>query len=307
MRPCSTLLCILLVAGVAAAWEPAQVEPDARRVLQEMVRAYRGLRSLEMETKYYGDSGGFNKPVRSRLVFQRPNRLLYEVWQNVLGMGRTTVKRYLCDGRHFYVYDEAEQYYTRDKAPRDFKGLGLLGAGIEFVAISGMNPFANLEQQVRAARLSGTAEVNGEMADVVVLDSGTADRTGEARFYISRTHRLILRFSFESVPLSKPAQHYVPPPEPLNPDDPPEQELKPLPVKFGYDNQASINPRVPASVFAWTTPPGSLLYEPLNQMLDRRNAMDRPAYVIVGKDGKPVKPVTYRQLLEMARKRTRNK
>jgi len=293
--------CVLLLAAAPAF---SQIEPEARNVLAASVKAYGHLKTIEMETTYSGDSGGFIKPVRSRLLLQRPNRLLYEVWHNVPGMGRTTVKRYLCDGRDYYIYDETEGYYSRFKAPKDLKQLGIAGAGVELAAISGSNPFDGLEKQVRAARLEGVAEVNGQAADVVMLDSGNQDRTGEARFYISRSDHLILRFTFESIHIDRPDKK--PPPLPrLNPDDPPEQELHQPPVKFSYDNKYILNPSIPASAFAWTTPPGAMLYEPLSQILDKHRFADRPAYMVVGKKGKPQKALTYRELLEQAKKQRR--
>lgn len=292
-----TLLCI----GSAG----AQIEPRARQTLSDMVRAYRSLRSLDMQTTYTGDPGGFTKPVKSRLVMQRPNRLLYEVWQNSPGFGRSAVKRYVCDGRSYYVYDEMQAYYTKEKAPKDLKGLLISGAGLEFSALSGVDPFAGLDKQVRAARHEGLFEVNGEPVDVILLDTGSADRTGEARLYISCRSRMILRFAFESVPLKQPKS--LPPLEPLNPDDPPEQELKLLPVRFGYDNKLTANQKIPDAVFAWNVPAGALLYEPLDQMLSRDRKDSRPTYEIVGKDGKRQKPLTYSDLVKKAREQKKKR
>lgn len=305
----STLVLMTVLSLSLHAQVPRSVfiEPEARKILAEMVKAYRSVRSLEMQTTYHGEMGGFSKPVSARLVLRRPNRLFYEVWQNTPGVGRTTAKRYICDGKFLYIYDEAEGYYSREKAPRDFKGMGLTGAGLEFAAISGTDPFANLERQVHTARVLGMDVVEGDAVDVVLLDSGTPDRTSEARLYVSRTSRMLRRFAFESVVLKKPEKR--PPLEPLNPDDPHEQdaELHVPPVKFHYDNTWTIDPRIPDSLFVWKTPPGALLYEPLHQMLDPGRFRNRPSYEIVGPDGKRKKPLTYRELVEMARKQARKR
>jgi len=300
------LLIASLLTGTLQGQEDRRViEPEARRLLTEMVRAFRSLKSLEMQTTYTGDMGGFSKPLRARLVLRRPNRLLYEVWQNTPGIGRTTVKRYLCDGRSLYIYDEAQGYYTREKAPRDLSRMGLAGLGLEFAALSGTNPFERLETQVHTARLLGLDTVGDEAVDVVLLDSSTPDRTSEARLFISRSDRLLRRFAYESVVLKQPVKE--PPQDPLNPDDPPEQELHIPPVRFHYDNTITANLRLPDSLFIWKTPPGALLYEPLTQMLDPNRYRNRPSYEIVGKDGKPVKALTYRDLVEMAKKQSKKR
>ncbi len=296
-----------LHAMVCMTMTPAsgQVEPQAKRLLADMVRAYRSLRSLDMQTTYTGDPGSFTKPVSSRLAFRRPNRLLYEVRHNNPSIARVTAKRYVCDGRSFYIHDEGEQYYTRDKAPRSLKDLVLAGASLEYAALSGHDPFKDLEREVRAARVEGIYELDGEPVTVVLLDTGTAERTAEARIFVSVDDKLIRRFTFESIPLRQPEPR--PPLEPLNPDDPPEQELKLLPVRFGYDNKVTANLRLPDGMFAWSAPAGAVLYEPLNQMLTRGRDPERPAYIILGKDGKQQKAVTYRDLIEAARKQGKRK
>jgi len=300
-RACAGLLLALICVGPAE----GQVEPRAQQTLSDMVRAYRSLRSLDMQTTYTGDPGGFTKPISSRLVMRRPNRLLYEIWQNTPGIGHSAVKRYVCDGRSYYVYDETQAYYTMEKAPKDLKGLLISGAGLEFAALSGADPFAGLDKQVRSARHEGLFDVNGEPVDVIVLDTGSEDRTGEARLYISCSSRMILRFEFESIPLKQPKP--APPREPLNPDDPPEQELKLLPVRFGYVNKPMTNPKVPDALFAWNVPAGAYRYEPLDQMLSRDRRDSRPSYEIVGKDGKRQKPLTFSDLVKKAKEQQKKR
>lgn len=303
--------CLLLITVSALAISPAargQVDPEARKLLEDMTRAFRSLRSLEMTTVYSGDTGGFSKPVRARLVMRRPNRLLYEVWQDTPGLGRSTVKRYLCDGKKFYIYDEAQGYYTQDPAPRDFRSLSLAGAGLEYAMAAGASPFGDLERQVRAARLEGQGEVDGEPVDIVLLDSGTSDRTAEARLYISRSTRLLRRFSFESVWLKKPGRS-EPAEAPLDPDgeEEPDQEIQLLPVRFHYDNSITPNARIPDTVFTWTVPKGALLYEPYARMVSPDRYKGRPSYQIIRRDGKRQKPLTYRDLVEQARKTMRRR
>ena len=296
----------LTLAMAFAAGARADVQPAAKRLLGEMVKAYRSLKSVQMETTYTGNPGGFSKPLRSQLTMRRPNRLLYEIWQSVPGVGANSVMRYLCDGRHLYIYNQAERYYTRERAPRDLKSLRLTNAGIEYAAMTGSDPFANIEKEARSVRLEGIADVEGELVDVVLLDTGSPDRTALARFFISRNDRLIRRFTFESIPIEKQPQAPPPPRERLNPDDPPEQELRRLPVRFGYDTKVTTNLKVPDGLFAWETPADALLYEPLEQMLSP-NREWRPGYVIVGKDGKRQKPLTYGDLVKMGKQQQKRR
>lgn len=296
---------VLLVSSIApsrAIGLAEPVEPAARQALDRMVRAYRSLKSVEIEAAYSGDPGGFTKPLRSKLVVRRPNRLLYEIENYNPTLGRATRKRYLCDGKGFYVYDEAEGYYTRDRAPRDLRALILPGAGIEYAAISGADPFRDLERQARAVRLEAPEIVNGERVQVVMIDTGDAKRTAEARFYISESDHLIRRFRFDSIPIDPPSV-----PEPTRQpagaeDDPDQRNLRMLPVRFGYENKTTVGLKIPDALFAWRQPAGAMLYEPMNQILDPRRFEGRPVYEIVGKDGKKRKALTYRDLMEMARK-----
>ncbi len=298
---------VAALAGVfVVAGATGDVHPDARKVLGETVKAYRSLKSVRMETTYTGNPGGFTKPLRSLLTMRRPNLLLYEIWQTVPGVMANSVMRYLCDGKHLFIYNQAERYYTREKAPRDLKSLRLSNAGIEYAAMTGADPFAGIERQARSVRLEGMAEVEGEPVDVVLIDTGTADRTAEARFFISRNDRLIRRFTFESIPIAKEPKAPPPPRERLNPDDPPEQELRQLPVRFGYDTKVTPNVKAPDSLFGWEAPADALLYEPLHQMLSPDREW-RPGYVIVGKDGKRQKPLTFRDLVKMGKQQQRRR
>ncbi len=302
MRIILAALAVALTASRAA----ADVHPEARKLLGEMVKAYRSLKSVQMETTYTGNPGGFTKPQRSLLTMRRPNRLLYEIWQAVPGVSANSAMRYVCDGKHLYIYNQAERYYTREKAPRDLKGLRLANAGIEYAAMTGTDPFAGIERQARSVRLEGVADIEGEPVDVVLLDTGTADQTAEARFFISRNDRLIRRFTFESIPIEKEPKAPPPPRERLNPDDPPEQELRRLPVRFGYDTKLTANIKAPDGLFAWEAPADALLYEPLDQMLSP-NREWRPGYVIVGKDGKRQKPLTYGDLVKMGKQQQKRR
>jgi outer membrane lipoprotein-sorting protein len=297
---------ILAAFAIRAAFGAPNVQPEVKTLLAETVKAYRSLRSVQMQTTFNGNPGGFTKPQRSQLTMRRPNLLLYELWQGIPGVTASSVMRYQCDGKALYIYNEAERYYTREKAPRDLKGLRLSNAGVEFAAMTGSDPFANIEKQVRSARIEGVADVEGELTDVVLLDTGNEDRTGEARFYIARSDRLIRRFTFESIPLKAPVK--PPPRGKLNPDDPDEeQELRQLPVRFGYDTKITPNAKVPNSLFAWEAPADALLYQPLEQMLSPNRDDQRPAYVIVGKDGKRHKPLTFGDLVKMAKQQQKRK
>ncbi|NLI00584.1 MAG: DUF2092 domain-containing protein [Chthonomonadales bacterium] len=296
---------VLSAVGTGAAQAPSGVQPEARTLLASMVKAYRALKSVQLETTFTGKSGGFTQPRRFQLTMRRPNLLLYELWQDVPGLAANTAMRYQCDGKNLYIYNQAERYYMREKAPRDLRGFRLTGAGIEFAAMAGSDPFADLARQVRSARIEGVADVEGEPTDVVLLDTGSAERTAEARFFISRNDRLIRRFTFDSVPLETAPK--PPPREKLNPDDPDEQELRPLPVHFGYETKVTVNPKVPNTLFAWTAPSDALHYEPLDQLLSPDRFKQQPGYVIVDRDGKRTKPLTFSDLVRMAKRQQRKR
>src|SRR5438105_11111535 len=77
------LVLLSIISGVtnsaAGMQESPSVEARARAALEAMSRAYRALKTLDQETTYSASGTAMGRLVKSRLVVQRPNRLLLEV------------------------------------------------------------------------------------------------------------------------------------------------------------------------------------------------------------------------------------
>lgn len=313
MRSAPFLACLgLLLASGARADDAPSIAPKVKTVLDAMVKAYRSLSALDQETTYSEDApGGI---VKSRLVVQRPNKLLLEVLQKVPERAQPVVARFLCDGKEFFTYQEAQGWYTREKAPKNLAGFREIASSLEMAMLVGLNPFETLTQQARAARLEEPAQVDAVMTDVVLVDVGSDDRTGEARFYIGQEDRLLRRFTFHSKPIPKPDPSPPAQPEPpLYPDETPSEPAPPPPprvIAFHYDNHLILNRAIPRTTFTWTTPPGALLYQPLSSLLAPQNPKKKPGITILGKPldtSQPTRVLTQRDLFEMAKRQRRRR
>jgi len=301
--------CCLLFAPGARADDVPVFDPKAKGVLDAMVRAYRDLRTLDQETTYSEDApGGL---ARSRLVAQRPNKILLEVLRKTPGRPQPVVTRVLCDGKELFTYQEAQGWYTREEAPKNFAGFRGFASSLEMAMLIGIDPFVDLLQQARALRLGEPVLVDAVMTDVALIDIGDEDRTGEARLYVGQQDHLLRRFVFESKVIPKPE-----PPQPMesmtppDPDAPPAGPLPPRVIAFQYDNRVFANKEIVKSVFTWSTPPGALLYQDTNSLLAPQPQKGRASVFTQGKPldvSKPTKPLSQRDLFKMARKQKRRK
>ncbi|MCC6728308.1 MAG: DUF2092 domain-containing protein [Chthonomonadales bacterium] len=294
-----TLALVALVLALGPGAAGADEAAEAARVLAEAARAYRGLHVLSQETTFTGDSGTFARPVRTHLVFRRPNRLLLELWQKTPDRPEPVVTRCVCDGETLWVYREAQGYYTRDRAPKDARAFLDLGASLELAAIAGIDPFAGLAKQTRLRLLPGEV-VDGVMTDLVAVDV-SGDRLAEARLYVGRQDRLIRRFVYDAPEKRLGGER-------LSEGARDTQNLTLPAIRYQYDNAVSPDTKPPDSVFRWQAPPGAMEFRPLSQLLgpgERRGG--RPGYVIVdGKgEGRRVKPLSMRDLIDMAHRQKR--
>ncbi len=295
-------LCLALAPGVCAQ-ERAAIDPGAKKALDEMVRAYRRLRTLDQESVYTVSGMGSAPMVRSRLVFQRPNRLLIETFQKIPDRTIPLLTRLLSDGKDLYTYQEAQGYYTRVKAPKNLEGLREFVMSLEMAALTGLNPFEELEKQARAVRLEGTEPLDGVLTDVILLDMSTPDRLSEARLYIGQKDRLLRRFQLDQRDREDPAP--VPDSPRSSADEPP--RLKEPPLLYRYDNRVLANGSLPKETFRWVPPPNAMLYLPPEEMFDPR----RNRNPVILPSGKPLdtsrttKPLTYKDLLEQAKRQRR--
>jgi outer membrane lipoprotein-sorting protein len=293
----------LALAPNAGAQERAAIEPGAKKALEEMVRAYRRLRTLDQESVYTLSGIGGAPLIRSRLVFQRPNRLLIETFQQVADKPTPLLTRLLSDGKDLYTYQEAQGYYTRVKAPKNLEGMRAFVMSLEMAALTGLNPLEELEKQARAVRMEGTQPLDGVVTDVILLDMSTEYRLSEARLYIGQKDRLLRRFQLDQRDREHPSA------APKNPDASPEEtvRLKEPPLLYRYDNRVLADRGLSKEAFRWVPPQNAMLYLPPEEMFDpRRNRSS-----VTLPSGKPLdtsrttKPLTYKDLLEQAKRQRR--
>lgn len=305
--------CAVAAAIPCGARGQEAIEPQAKAALEAMVQAYRSLHSLEQDTTYSASGTMARSMVKSRLVIQRPNRLLLEVTQRTAERAEPVLRRFLSDGKDLYSYNDLQNYYSKDKAPRDLAGFRELASSIEMAALMGVDPFQVLAAQAKSVKMETPAEVDGVPTDVVLLDSSNPDRTAEVRFYLGQKDHLIRRFTLDSKEIPKPE-----PPKPAQPDpndDPNLPPLEPLgpppPVHFEYVNQVYADRAIPGSVFHWQEPPGALLYQGATAFLNQKGKAGR--YKIASPLdlynttepldlSKPTRKVSARELVEKANK-----
>ncbi len=256
----SLLLITLLVLPLSVPLaDDRAFDPRAKAVLEEMVKSYRRLKSLEQESVYDSRGSSAARILKTKLVFERPNRLVLDIHERS-PQKESSVRRFVSDGKDLYSYSEVEGHFVKDKAPRNLDGFRELATSMEMAAIMGMDPFASLSQQARSARLEEPADLDGISCDVVFIDVGDELRTGEVRLYIGREDRLLRKFLFDSKPIPKPEPKEkkllpdlpIPGEEPLPPLDPP------LPVQFGYQVKVTPNPKLTKETFNWIAPPGAM-------------------------------------------------
>lgn len=312
----------MTVAGAAAALvlSPAvyaQVEPAARDLLGAMVRAYRDLKSLQQET-VYSSSGAPLSLVSARLVFQKPNRLLLEVTQNVEGSLRPVLRRYLCDGRTLYAYDQMKNQYTQEKAPRNMAGFRFLAASLEMVAVTGADPFAELERQVRSASVGKPQLIDGVLCDDISLTLAGSSGPEVVHILAGQSDHLVRRFTLDGANMGPPAGSDKAPATWSDGQPLPEEKdaaMRRVPVHFEYENHVIADPRIPDDVFRWIAPAGAMRFNPdPGAYKDQRDGKSGSRWVLSKpvdlsratppKDLKnPTKTISARELVERALRR----
>lgn len=243
---------------------PTNVDPAAQRVLDSMVHAYRDARRLEQETAYHRDNLNAGGLVRSRLITQKPNRLFLEIIQQSADRPAPLLSRFVCDGKTFYAYQEKNGWFTKEKAPKDFKDFDFLALSVEMAALTGNDPVKGLTRQARSVRLVDSVSIDGDMADVVVFDTSRADQSGELKLFIGREDHLLRRFAMETRPIVRPpAKTDAPPLDPGETIAPP-----PSPMSFSYDVHVMRGKEQTKDAFTWVAPTGSFAYQQFPTVLD---------------------------------------
>jgi hypothetical protein len=229
-----------------------------------------------------------------QLIALRPNHLRLELREPDPGALKDQVAQWICDGKTFWTYTDEKHYYTREAAPsnlRDFPKLNHLDTGsLELLMLIGVNPFAQVREQVDSVRYLGEAKVRGVETEVVAMRAVQSTAITDARLYIGKSDHLLRRLVTETVPpaASKAAPGKVgdeldalvdgrPPPPPqtnvstaqfaTSESDPvePEPEVTTGPMKMisSYDNIIHPLQKSYPSEFTFSIPEGALLYEPL--------------------------------------------
>jgi hypothetical protein len=298
MYPPLATLALLLIAQRPAD-KPANVDPDAGRVLNSMIRAYRDAHKLEQETAYHREDGSAGGMIRSRLVVQRPNRLFLEVVQQSPDWPTPLLSRFVCDGKSFYSYQQKNGWYQKDKAPKDLKDFDFLALSVEMAALTGNDPMAGLLRQARTVRLAGTETIDGETADVVRFDTSSASQTGELRLFIGREDHLLRRFALESKPIPLPVDKAATPLEPGETAAPP-----PAATSYSYDVHVMRGREQTKDPFTWVAPAGSFAYQQFPTYIDPKGGrVQAPSPSGTMPDGvKPMKVISIQDLIKNAKK-----
>jgi outer membrane lipoprotein-sorting protein len=301
------LLLLTLVSAQAAfaqAKTDSSVDPKARQALDAMARAYRSVGTFQQETVYAASDTSVSGAARTRLVLQKPNKLLVETSQKG-GPGEPPfVSRYQCDGKFVYAYNSTQGWYTKEKAPKDVKGFQMLAISVEMAAISGLDPVTALLRQASSVTLEEPAEVDGVETDVVAIRINSADRRAETRLYVGRKDHFLRRFTFysEVIPKpepEKPARQF----DPNNPNDRPVPP--PPPVKFSYDNIVSVDKPLGKDLFSWVAPPNAFEYRPLTGYAAKGEANVEAGGLIPGTNQvapRAMKIISMQELMKKAKK-----
>src|SRR5207245_11746672 len=101
------------------------------------------------------------------------------------------LRKLVCDGKDLYSYREVENYYGKDRAPKDLAGFREAAISLEMAAITGIDPFAG---QTQSMRLDEPVSIEGALSDVVVLNLTDEIRASEVRLYVARSDHLLRRF-----------------------------------------------------------------------------------------------------------------
>src|SRR5579872_3123629 len=278
---------------------PPAIEPAAMHTLEAMARAYHDLHRLDQETTYSASEGAQGGLLRSRLLVDRPNRLLMEFYQQSTERAAPYLSRFQSDGKNFYAYQERQGWYTKAKAPKSLKELDFLAVSLEMAVLTGHDPVSPWTKQAHAIRLEDTIPVDGAPADVVLIDMSSPERISEVRLYIDQNDHLLRRFAFDTRAVTPPRQ--APPAGQTG--EPP--VLAPvLPVHFSYDNHVHPKREWTKDAFVWVAPAGSFQYQQYPSVFEpTRGAATLGASAAVIKHGiKHMKIIPFKDLLKHARK-----
>lgn len=287
-RPIAPLICALacLAPGIGAfamSGRPTGADPAAIALLESMVSAYGGLRSLDQTTTFTSQvvsskaaaaGSTEDKPVvlsrTLRLQFARPNRL------NLIATdsgpdGQPVISRWVCDGKTFWSYLADKKSYTIEKAPGNVHQFARLDhlpdSSLELLMLMGVNPFKDVAHAADTVRMLKSTTIGGVDTDVVELRTTTPQATTVVDLYIGSGDHLLHECAVDTIPARENAHPGLvgdgldslanggAPPQPLSPP-------QILETRLDYTNAFVSEPSFTGLTFSFQPPAGSSLYEP---------------------------------------------
>ncbi len=262
-------------------------------------------------------------PYSLHLILAQPNLFRVEsteITQDSF-QGKTAIS--VSDGKTFWTYDPAKNQYTRDQAPKSWKGfqkLTLNNTTIELMMVLGYTPFTNVEDQFDSARYEGFQTVQGAQTDVVCLRVASDRQIQELRFFMGTENHLLYRLVVETIPIVKPA--VMPRHDPLDdllthanrasaqadpaiPVAPGFEDphpiapfATPMRIRLTLENQFNLDPFIEAKTFRYVPPVDASLYQSVDggnslgrlqnrQMFD--TLLNRASRALKGKQNRSVK------------------
>jgi hypothetical protein len=241
-----------------------------------------------------GDPPGEKLKRSLRLLAVQPNLLRLELREYDQDVGHERLSEWVSDGKTFWTYTEENHHYTKETAPvrlHDFAKLNHLNTGsLELLMLLGVDPFAEVRDQVERVTYLGQATVRGVATEVVMLRAVQPMAITEARLYIGKENHLLYRLVAESTPVLKvitpgkvgdeldalvDGRGPTPPPtanttapqfatsETDVPDPEPAVPAGPMKAVMAYENIISPLARTNYTNFNFVIPDGALLFEPL--------------------------------------------
>ena len=136
----------------------------------------------------------------------------------------------------------------------------------------GLNPFANLRNEVDSVAYAGTENIHDVATDVVVLKQQANQERTEVRLYIGKDDSLLRRCVIETVPIlaapavSNKVGDALDELEARATSQAPPPTSAPLPMKsrIHYDNTINLHPAFDVFTFAFKIPEGASLFTPLD-------------------------------------------
>ncbi len=231
-----------LAIALAAIAAPAVAKPTSGEILKRMAGTYRKMQSYRdrtvttMSMKMQGMSQQME--VVSTLSFARPNRLRLEMKRSAFAS--TTV----CDGKNLWMYmPQSKQVMKSPLPPGMQKNLGQMGAmNMVLQAVATEDPLKTILTGVKSHRLVGTQKVGAVDAYLVEMNQ---PNLGIVKLWIGTRDSLLYKASVDS-------RKGIPTPQ-----------AGPSRTTFTeVHKEIQVNPRLPASTFTFTPPPGVKVVNP---------------------------------------------